>query len=170
MKARIAAAVGALGLVVSTLASAGWSTTVQDDIFSGGKTAMLIGYISPYQSVVVDCNSEGLSLALLQQEKPQEGRGTSSWNLLVKVDGGDVHRFTAVSGRRNDKFSQYATADQDEIMKVLQDLRNAKSQVLFGLQSEEYNAKWSGTAPVDGSTRETDRFMQACKLKGAQAQ
>ncbi|MCF7544905.1 hypothetical protein [Pseudomonas petrae] len=167
MKARIAVAVGMLGLVVSTVVNAGWSTTVQDDIFSGGKTAMLIGYISPYQSVVVDCNSEGLSLALLQEEKWPEGRESSSWNLLVKVDGGAVHRFTAASGRRNDKFSQYATAEQDEILKVLEDLRSAKSQVLFGLQSEEYNAKWSGTAPVNGSTSATDRFMQACKLKGA---
>lgn len=167
MKAGMAAVAGMLGLAVSTLANAGWSTTVQDDIFSGGKSAMMVGTISAYQSVVLDCNSEGVTLALIQQEKWQEGHDNSTWSLLVKVDDGDVHRFTAASGRRNDKFSQYGTAEQDEILKVLNDLRNAKSQVLLGLQSDVYNAKWSGTAPVNGSTSAADRFMQACKLKGA---
>lgn len=155
------------GLVVSSFANADWITTTQDDIFSGGKTAMMLGYISPFQSVAVDCNSEGLSLALLQKEKWQEGRPSSAWNLLVKVDGGEVHRFTANSAQRNTEYVQYVTFEKEEILKVLADLRNAKSQILLGLQSDEFNAKWSGTAPVSGSTRETDKFMQACKLKGA---
>ncbi|MFJ4051469.1 hypothetical protein [Pseudomonas hunanensis] len=165
MKARMAAALGMCGLVISSLASADWITTTQDDIFSGGKTAMMLGYISPFQSVAVDCNSDGLSLALLQKEKWQEGRPSSAWNLLVKVDGGEVHRFIASSRQRNTEYVQYVTFEKDEILKVLADLRNAKVQILLGLQSDEFDAKWSGTAPVSGSTRETDKFMQACKLK-----
>lgn len=165
MKARMAAVVGICGLALSSLASADWITTTQDDIFSGGKTAMMLGYISPFQSVAVDCNSESLSLALLQKEKWQEGRPSSSWNLLVKVDGGEVHRFVANSAQRNSEYAQYVTFEKDEILKLLTDLRNAKSQILLGLQSDEFNAKWTGTAPVSGSTRETDKFLQACKLK-----
>lgn len=165
MKARMAAALGMCGLVISSLASADWITTTQDDIFSGGKTAMMLGYISPFQSVAVDCNSDGLSLALLQKEKWQEGRPSSAWNLLVKVDGGEVHRFIASSRQRNTEYVQYVTFEKDEILKVLADLRNAKAQILLGLQSDEFDAKWSGTASVSGSTRETDKFMQACKLK-----
>ncbi|WP_226439723.1 hypothetical protein [Pseudomonas sp. MWU16-30316] len=167
MKVGIAVAFGAIGLVVSSFANADWITTTQDDIFSGGKTAMLLGYISPFQSVALDCNSEGLSLALLQKEKWEVGRSSSAWNLLVKVDAGEVHKFTAYSGQRNTEYVQYITNDKEEILKVLADLRNAKARVLLGLQSDEYNAKWSGTAPVSGSTRETEKFMQACKLKGA---
>lgn len=167
MKARMAAVVGMCGFVMSSFANADWITTTQDDIFSGGKTAMMLGYISPFQSVAVDCNSDGLSLALLQKEKWQDGRPSSAWNLLVKVDGGEVHRFIASSGQRNTEYVQYITFEKDEIFKVLAELRNAKSQILLGLQSDEFNAKWSGTAPVSGSTRETDKFIQACKLKGA---
>jgi hypothetical protein len=165
MKAGIAAMVALLGITISSAASADWSTSTQDDIFSGGKKAMLFGNISPSQAVAFDCDSDGLSLALLQEEKWPEGMTSSTWKLLVKVDQGEIHRFTAESSKRNNDYSQYITHEKEEILKVLSDLREAKSVVQLGLQSEAFNSKWSGTASVGGSTRETDKFIQACKLK-----
>lgn len=165
MKARTAAAIVSIGIAISTTASAGWYTTTQDDIFSGGKKAMMLGDISPAQSVAFDCDSENLSLALLQKEKWSEGRNSSAWKLLVKVDKGEIHRFTAQSAKRNSDYAQYVTFEKDEILKVLIDLREAKSVVQLGLQSDEFDSKWSGTVSAGGSTRETDKFLQACKLK-----
>jgi hypothetical protein len=165
MKARTAAAIVSIGIAISTSANAGWYTTTQDDIFSGGKKAMMLGDISPAQSVAFDCDSENLSLALLQKEKWSEGRNSSAWKLLVKVDKGEIHRFTAQSAKRNSDYAQYVTFEKDEILKVLTDLREAKSVVQLGLQSDEFDSKWSGTVSAGGSTRETDKFLQACKLK-----
>jgi hypothetical protein len=165
MKAGIAATVLFLVIAIPSVASADWSTSTQDDIFSGGKKAMLFGSISPGQAVAFDCDSEGLSLAFLQKEKWAEGRASSEWKLLIKVDQGEIHRFTAESAQRNNDYAQYITREKEEILKVLADLRNAKSVIQLGLQSEQFDSKWSGTASAGGSTRETDKFMQSCKLK-----
>lgn len=165
MKAGIAAAVGALGLAMSSFANADWTTIIQDDIFNGGKTAVLVGPISQQQSVAFDCDSDGLSLALLQKDKWSETRVSSTWNLLIKIDAGEIYRFTAASRKRNDQYVQYITQDKDEILKVLAELRGAKSKILLGIQSAEFDSKWSGTASVGGSTKATNEFIQACKLK-----
>ncbi|ATE76257.1 MULTISPECIES: hypothetical protein [Pseudomonas] len=165
MKAGIAATVVLIGIAISSTASAQWDTTIQDDIFSGDKKAMLLGNISPSQAVAFDCDSDGLSLALLQEEKWADGRTSSEWKLLIKVDKGEIHRFTVESAKRNNQYTQYVTREKEEILKVLADLREAKSVIQLGLQSEEFDSKWSGTVSVGGSTRETDKFTQACKLK-----
>jgi hypothetical protein len=165
MKIGIAAAVALLGITISSAASADWYTTTQDDIFSGGKKAMMLGSINASQSIAFDCDSENLSLALLQKEKWQEGRNSSAFNLLIKVDKGEIHRFTADSAQRNNDYVQYITLEKDEILKVLADLREAKSVVQLGLQSDQFDSKWSGTVSVSGSTRETDKFIKACQLK-----
>lgn len=165
MKAGIAAAIAFVGISISSAASADWSTSTEDDIFSGGKKAMLLGNISPNQMVAFDCDSEGLSLALLQKEKWPSERTSSAWKLLIKVDKGEIHHFTAESAKRNDDYAQYVTHEKEEILKVLADLREAKSVIQLGIQSEEFDSKWSGTVSAGGSTRETDKFTQACKLK-----
>lgn len=165
MRTGIAVAVALLGLAASSQAFAQWSTHTEDDIFSGGKKAMLWGDISQTQSVAFDCDSENLTLALLQKEKWSETRTSTSWNLLMKVDKGEIHRFKAVSLKRNDVYTQYVTIEKDEILKLLADLRNAKTPILLGLQSNEFDSKWSGTISPTGSTRETDKFLEACNLK-----
>lgn len=165
MKTGIVVAAALMGLVTSSLALADWSTTTQDDIFSGGKKAMMFGTISPAQAIAFDCDSEQLTLALLQKEKWSDTRTSTGWDLLVKVDKGEIHRFKALSAQRNDVYVQYITGEKDEILKLLADLRNAKTPILLGLQSAEFDSKWSGTVPATGSTRETDKFLllEACK-------
>jgi len=165
MRTGTAVAVALLGLAMSSQTFAQWSTTTQDDIFSGGQKAMMLGDITPAQAVAFDCDSENLTLALLQKEKWSDTRTSTSWNLLMKVDKGEIHRFKAVSLKRNDAYIQYVTNEKDEILKLLGDLRDAKTAILLGLQSDEFNSKWSGTVSATGSTRETDKFLQACKLK-----
>lgn len=165
MRTGIAVAVALLGLATSSPTLAEWSTTTQDDIFSGGKKAMMLGSISPAQAIAFDCDSEQLTLALLQKEKWADTRASTGWDLLVKVDKGEIHRFKAQSAQRNDAYVQFITYEKDEILKLLPELRNAKAPILLGLQSEEFDSKWSGTVPATGSTRETDKFLQACNLK-----
>jgi len=154
-----------IGLTFSSLACAGWMTTTKDDIFSGGQTAMLIGEIDAYHALIFDCDSENLTLSLIEQSKWKEGMGRGNWRLLVKVDQSQIRDFAAQSSQRNEKYIQVATSDRDSILELLKEIRDANTNIQIGMQVKEADFKWSGTASPSGSTRETDRFLQACKLK-----
>ncbi|AOE86997.1 hypothetical protein [Pseudomonas sp. TCU-HL1] len=154
-----------VALTFSSLASAGWMTTTQDDIFSGGQKAMLIGEVDPFHALVFDCDSERLALSLIEKSKWQEGMELASYRLLVKVDQGAIYDFAAKGSQRNEQYVQSSTADRDKILGLLKEIRDAQAQIQIGLQITETGSKWSGTSSVAGSTREADRFLQACNLK-----
>src|SRR3990167_10085170 len=154
----------ALGLAVSSAANAEWVTNAQDDIFSGGQKAMLIGAIDPYHTLVFDCDSNGLFMSLLEKGKWEKGMELASYRLLVKVDRGEVYDFAARGSQRNDLYTQASVSDKTEILKLLGEIRDAQQQVQIGMQIKEFGAEWSGTASVAGSTREANRFLNACKL------
>lgn len=162
-KLRLISAV--FGLTLSSLASAGWITTTEDDIFSGGQTARLIGDLDPFHALVFDCDSEKLALSLIEKSKWKEGMDLPNYRLLVKVDKGEIYDFAAKGSQRNEEFMQVATAERDKILGLLKEIRDAQTQIQIGLQIKETGSKWSGTSSVAGSTRETDRFLQACNLK-----
>lgn len=162
-KLRLISAV--VGLTLSSLASAGWMTTTEDDIFSGGQKAMLLGDVDPFHALVFDCDSERLALSLIEKSKWKEGMGLANYRLLVKVDQGEIYDFAAKGSQRNEEFIQVATADRDKILGLLKEIRDAQTQIQIGLQIKETSSKWSGISSVAGSTREADRFLQACNLK-----
>jgi len=154
-----------VALTFSSFASAGWMTKTEDDIFSGGQKAMLIGEVDPFHALVFDCDSENLAFSLIEKSKWQEGMELVSHRLLVKVDEEGIHDFAAKGSQRNEHYVQISTADRDKILGLLKEIRDAQNQIQIGIQIKELGGKWSGTASVAGSTRETDRFLQACKLK-----
>lgn len=162
---KLSAISAVVALTFSSLASAGWLTTTQDDIFSGGQKAMLIGEVDAFHALVFDCDSERLSAALIEQSKWHEGMELASYKLLVKVDQGEIYDFPGKGSQRNEKYTEVATNDKEQILKLLNEIRDAKSKIQIGMQIVETNGKWSGIASPAGSTRETDRFLQACKLK-----
>lgn len=154
-----------VAMTFSSLACAGWMTTTKDDIFSGGQTAMLIGEIDAYHALIFDCDSQNLTLSLIEQSKWKDGMDRGDWRLLVKVDQSQIRDFAAQSSQRNEKYIQVATSDRDSILELLKEIREANTNIQIGMQVKEVDFKWSGTASPSGSTRETDRFLQACKLK-----
>jgi hypothetical protein len=140
-------------------------TSAEDDIFSGGQKATLIGHVDPFHALVFDCDSERLTLSLIEKSKWQKGMELANYRLLVKVDQGAIHDFAAKGSQRNEQYSQVATADRDKILGLLREIRDAQAQIQIGMQIKETGSKWSGTSSVAGSTREADRFLQACNLK-----
>ncbi|WP_226503503.1 hypothetical protein [Pseudomonas sp. MWU16-30317] len=159
---RACASLVALGLSTSVFAQ--WSTTIEDDIFSGGKKGMMLADIGARQAIAFDCDADNLTVSFITEGKwPADGRSTG-WDLLIKVDQGKIHKFLAVSGQRNSDHLQYLASDKAEILAVVKEIKDAKSQILLGLQSKEYDSKWSGTVDTAGSTREANRFLTACKL------
>ncbi len=45
-----------------------WMAKVEDDLFSGGKEAMLAGSISPMVGIVFYCTKNSLSLAYIEKD------------------------------------------------------------------------------------------------------
>ncbi|MGE9763917.1 hypothetical protein [Pseudomonas sp. PDM20] len=162
---KLSAISAVVALTLSSAASAGWLTSTQDDIFSGGQKAMLIGEMDPFHALVFDCDSERLGMALIEKSKWQEGMERASYQLLVKVGQGTIHDFAAKGSQRNEEYVQIATSEREPLLLLLDEIRNAKGRIQVGLQNTDTDSKWSGIASSAGSTRETDRFLQACKLE-----
>lgn len=152
-------------MILTPPVSAQWATHVEDDVFSGGKQARLGGDIDGGHGLIFDCDADSLSLSWIERSSEDSKVTPSDFTLVVKVDQSDVYRFTAISSVRNEKFWQVTTTDRDNILKLLTELKNAQSKILVGIQHVGYEGKWAGTASPAGSTRETERFIQACGLK-----
>src|SRR5690606_7218438 len=154
-------------LAFSSLVSAEWSATIEDDIFTGKKKASLIGRISLNQMLVFDCDSQDLTFSFLERSRRVESEDFSRpiVRLIAKVDHGKIHEFDASAGRRNENYVAMTVVDRGGILDLLKEIRNAQSKIQLGLHERLTDSRWSGTASVRGSTRETTRFLKACELE-----
>lgn len=149
----------------SMTAFGGWFTQVEDDVFTGGKKAMLGGDIGPNHGLLFNCDSDGLTMSFLERRADDEPIRSREFNLVVKVDGQPVRKFSGSSSIRNKDWWHIETNDSDGIVQLLEELKSAQSKVLVGIQAVGFDNKWSGTANASGSTRETERFLKACQIK-----
>lgn len=151
----------------SSFASADWMATVEDDIFTGKKKAMLAGMITVNHILAFDCAPQLLTFSLLERSRHLESEDFSraDLHLVVKVDQGKIHEFEARAGRRNDDYIQMETVEREKILDLLKEVRNAQSRIQVGMYERLSDSKWSATASVRGSTRETTRFLRACELE-----
>lgn len=158
------AVVAAIGLVVAASANAEWYASIEDDIFSGGKKAIVLGDVGPGHSLAFDCAEGELTAALLEEGAWSETDSPLSAVLLIKVDDNAPIQFDARYGERNAKYKQIISLDRDTTLKALKEIQAAQHKILVGVKFVAIDSKWSGTAPVTGSTREVGRFLEACKL------
>lgn len=151
----------------SSFVSAEWVAIVEDDIFSGKKKAMLGGKISISHMLVFDCDPQQLTFSVLQRDRHMESEDYSHSDLriVVKVDQGKIHEFEGRASRRNENYVQTSTAEREKILDLLKEVRVAQSKIQIGLHQRMTDSRWSGTASVRGSTRETARFLRACELE-----
>ncbi|UIP34460.1 hypothetical protein [Stutzerimonas kunmingensis] len=153
-----------MGLAMATTANANWLTKIDDDIFSDQKVGLLIGEIGPSHALAFDCSEGKLSAALLEEGEAPAQSSLLKAELLIKVDQNPPIKMRAVYANRNAKFNQVISYDRDLTLKVLKQIQAAQSKILVGTSFPEIDSKWSASASVAGSTRETTRFMEACKL------
>ncbi|MEG3112126.1 hypothetical protein SC127_15470 [Pantoea sp. T14] len=158
----IAGLIGALSLV-SFNASAEWMTKVEDDLFSGGKQAMMYGTISQINGIIFDCTKDELSLSYVEKG-PFNAKEPIPLAIIVKVDGNDPLKLEGNFKKRNDEYMQ-AISNQADIVQVLSQLKQAKSKFLIGLNVQAVNKKMSFTADVVGSTKAVNDFAEACEIK-----
>ncbi|MFH3346653.1 hypothetical protein [Klebsiella aerogenes] len=160
IKAAIAAA-----LLTSFTAQAQWLTTVDDDLFSGGKKAMMIGSLSSSDSALIfDCTKTKISVAYVETDKSTESLPTMSMDLIVKVDGNPINKFKASLARRNAQAIEIKSDDTEMITTLLKQLQNAKSKVLVGVQTPDGGNQSSFSGNASGSTVAANSFVKACEI------
>lgn len=152
-------------LFVCTSASAQWMAKVEDDIFSGGKKATLFGEIDSHHSFVFNCDAENLAFAVVGESRKGDEAAHVTASILLKIGQGQIQRITAATSQRNENHWQAESVDREQILAILKQIRDADGNIQVGVQAPDIDFKWSGVAGAAGSTKESDRFVSACKLK-----
>jgi hypothetical protein len=153
----------AAAMMVSGAAQAQWDTKIEDDIFSGGKKAMLLGIISPNAFVVADCDSSGeLSIAYSEKGEWSDGMALGQFRLLIKVDGGPIIETKAKAEERNSDYFQITSNDAEVVLEMINQIALAKRSILVGIEEPTFDMKHSATIGASGSTKATKRFLEAC--------
>lgn len=154
-----------IAALFSPLAHAQWVTNVEDDLFSGGKKAMMIGSVSSENSAIVfDCTKSELTAAYIEMDKTTESISEIPMDLIMKVDGNSPVKLDAALSRRNVQFLQIQSDDSDQLKVLLKQLQEAKSKVLVGVQLKDGEGQNSFSANVSGSTSAVNGFIKACEI------
>ena len=148
-------------VLASPIAHAQWVTNTEDDLFSGGKKAMMLG---DNGAIVFDCPKEKLSAAYVEMDKSTESLSEVPMDLIMKVDGNTAVKLDATLSRRNVQSLQIQSDDADQLKTVLKQLQGAKSKVLVGVQTKDGGNQHSMSANVSGSTTAVNSFIKACEI------
>lgn len=152
-------------VLFTSFAHAQWLTQVDDDLFTGGKKATLVGDLQGADTALIfDCTKQKLTIAYAERYGEQEAVSAAPFNLIVKVDAGDAHKMDAQSKRRNSKYLEVSSDDREQIGAILKSLLQAKSKVLVGLETKDGGNQFSASGGVSGSTKATDQFIKACEI------
>ncbi|MGE9553867.1 hypothetical protein ACQPT2_22365 [Erwinia amylovora] len=161
-----------LGLVVllasvTGIAHAQWSTSVDDDIFSGGKKATMIATIGSYSdssALIFECTKSALSFAYVERFNQPEKVSHNPVDMFVKIDSGDIKKLESSFEERNDKYIQAGVDDKDAITQILKEASKAKSKIIVGISNDAIGQN-SVTANVSGSSKAVNQFATACEIK-----
>lgn len=89
-------------VLASPIVHAQWVTNTEDDLFSGGKKAMMIGEVSSANGAIIfDCTKDKLTAAYVEMDKTSESTANIPMDLIMKVDGNGAVKFNATLSRRN---------------------------------------------------------------------
>lgn len=155
----------ALLATTSFAASAQWYTTVEDDVFSGGKKATMFATINGdiNQAITFECTKEALSFAYIEKS-PNLGKVKVSIDTVVKVDSGEVIKFQTQTEPRNADYSEASTGEREPIINILKQSAVAKKKLLIGLSVPAAGVKQSFTVEIAGSSAAVKKFMTACEI------
>lgn len=162
---RLPAIVLAAALLCAGPAGAQWDTKVDDDIFSGGKKALLLGFITSDSFLVADCDSSGeLSFAYAQVGDWEEAMTLGNFRLLVKVDDNPVIEVAGKAEQRNNRSYQITSSDDAASLEIVRQIGVARRSILVGVEEPSFGMKYSATAKAAGSTSAVKRFLGACSI------
>lgn len=154
-----------LTVLLAPMAYADWATKTDDDVFSGGKSAMLLGILSSMSdNVVFDCSENKLTFSLLEEDNDSKLDAPIPVDLFVKIDNNEITKLNALMMRRNSKFMGAESSDKDGIIKLLKQLQAAKKKIIVGIQGKGGESRQSYSGDVINSTGAVSKFVKACKI------
>jgi hypothetical protein len=167
MKSTLFLAVASLAILTSaaTASSAEWLTKVDEDVFSGKSTAVMIGGSGAQLNVYLSCDGDRKnSLAVIF--KAEEGVVEDvDGELVLKADDAEPLRYAVRSYNHNDSYGGFLVELQpEEASKLVAIIKGAKKRVVAGLQVTALDIKASNTLATTGSTKAAEQFAKACEL------
>lgn len=161
----VLAAVAAAAVVGEVRAAANWITEVEDDVLTDGRRATMIGAITFNAMLYFACTGEGeASVSYIERGDYDPGFEALPVVLVIRVDDGQKHILPAAAYRHNAEYFGFRSTDAAAVAALARELEAAKRIVGIGLTTESVGFKWSGTAPVAGSTAAAKRFREGCAL------
>lgn len=165
MRNKINTGILVLGLMLmSGSAFAEWDTKVEDDAFSDGHTATMMGAESLLNGVAFDCSSDSLSVSYIEQADSKKVTENIPVDMLFRVDGNEPVKFNGHTVVRNNNYYGIVGNDVDAIKVLLAQLRQAKRRILVGIKSQENDKKMSFSLNASGSTTAVNKFIKACNI------
>lgn len=156
----------AASILISPFTYADWITKVDDDVFTGGHKAVMIGGLgmSTSSAILFDCTKGTASISYVEQDNSTDDIANVPMDLIVKIDGNPVIKLDAELSRRNANSVEVTSTEMEKITDVLKLLKSAKSKILVGIQTKDggHQASFSGNA--SGSTNSVNSFVNACEL------
>ncbi|HGV9181391.1 TPA: hypothetical protein ACNO4K_005226 [Salmonella enterica subsp. enterica serovar Newport] len=154
-----------LSALLSPLAHAQWITNVEDDLFSGGQKAVMLGSLTSSGSAVIfDCSKGKLTASYVEEDKLTDDVPNLPMDLIIKIDGNAATKLDASLSRRNAQTLEITSDDSKSIIPLLKQLQNAKSKILVGVQTKDGGNQSSFSGNVSGSTSAVNSFVKACEI------
>ncbi|MDA8477401.1 hypothetical protein NNO04_01570 [Citrobacter sp. Awk 4] len=150
------------------VAQASWKTVVENDIFSSGKKAELIGEISnENQSVVFDCSEGKLAISQVEADRNTVVTGKGSYQTLIKIDENQPVALNTTLIRRSPESIALTSTEKDKIMTLLRQVQaqNSRQDFLIGVMDSKGNQLSSGSGSVSFAKKSVNKFIKACKIE-----
>lgn len=150
---------------VQTTHARSWETIIQDDIFTGKKTAEMIGQVSWQEMLYFSCDGDRrITMAVIFVSEMESGMKGAKAETAIRIDNGNVHKFNSTLYQHNPEMLGFGSTSAS-LVEVVRQIRDARNQILVGVEITSIDSRFSLTAPVDGSTPAANRFIQACEIE-----
>lgn len=168
MLKRTAVVIALLSTTYLPVAQASWKTVVENDIFSGGQKAELIGEISgENQSVTFDCSKDNLTISQVEADRDTAVAKKSTFQTLIKVDDNSPVALNTTLVRRSPESIALISTEKEKIMTLLQQLQAQTSgkDFLIGDIDSKGSHLSSGSGSVSFAKKAVNKFITACNIK-----
>lgn len=164
------AAIFAGGL--TTAAYGNWITTVEDDLFSDNKNAVMVGVIDLNSSIYARCvGPDRVELAYIEASDDASSLTSpiaSGGDIVFKGDNGKRHSSPVTIYQHNASYIGFSYDDKATILAAIKDFGVADSKIAIGLDLVFNDEPFMATAPAFGSAKAVKQFIDACGLESAQ--
>lgn len=164
----------AMTLVYVRSADAQWAVKASGpDVFGNEKVVALVPNPSG-DALIVQCNQKSnLYFALIERASEREMNDLSGSSglpatLLVRVDQGDVHKFSAKLRQWNNKYlGVVVSGRRPKVVALLREIGLGNAKISVG--SEFFGSKFSESFGVIGSGNAMNTVIKDCKLAAVEA-